>query len=96
MNTYQLEKDLLAITADIARERGAALVAATYSDPWAGPVLAVLTPYATKRAGERVLRFRWQRADGLTCGEAAYKTPRAAAAYASRNRSFADVVTVGV
>lgn len=63
---------------------------ALYLDPWSGPVLAFVAPFKTKRNGERVTRYRWQRADGLHCCGVVYRTPEAAVAAKRCDRRFRE------
>lgn len=67
------------------------LASALFMDTWAGPVLATVQPFKTTRNGQRVTRYRWQRADGLHCCAAVYTSPEAAVAHKRRDARFADI-----
>ena len=69
----------------------ASLPSALFLDPWAGPVLAFVKPFATKRNGQRVTRYRWQRQDGLHCCGVVYTSPELAVAAKRRDARFTDV-----
>ncbi|MER9768916.1 hypothetical protein NKJ09_22960 [Mesorhizobium sp. M0189] len=44
------------------------LATALFNDVWAGLVPAAVIPFRTKRNGQAVTRYRWQREDGQACG----------------------------
>jgi hypothetical protein len=67
------------------------LATAMFLDIWAGAVPAVVLPFKTKRLGQTVTRYRWQRQDGMHCCGAVYTSPEAAVAAKSRDARFSDV-----
>lgn len=70
---------------------------ATYADVWAGNVPCFLTSFKTKRRGETVTRYRWQREDGLQAHHwvAPFQTVDGAIAAAQRHACFSSIQRVG-
>jgi hypothetical protein len=70
-----------------------AVAIATYYDTWAGDLPCALIPFATKRNGAKVLRYRWVSDRGSVVGgyASAFQTPKGGVVAASRHHGFKDV-----
>lgn len=61
---------------------------AFFNDIWAGPVEAFVAPFRTKRRGETVTRYRWERRDRQHCSSTVFTSPEQAVAAAQRDARF--------
>lgn len=64
---------------------------ALFNDVWAGKVLAVVKPFRTKRNGQTVTRYRWQRADGQHCCGGVFTSVEFAVAAKRRDARFSNI-----
>lgn len=65
---------------------------ALFHDIWAGHVPAVVKPFKTKRNGVAVIRYRWEREDGLHCCSAVFQSVAGAVAAKRRDQRFSNIV----
>lgn len=67
------------------------LATAMFADIWAGHVPARVVAFRTRRAGQTVTRYRWQREDRLHCCGSTFTTVAAAVAAKLRDARFVNV-----